>query len=481
MGVRQVRSLKQSSSSSARTSFTLTSFAANIPVGDDIVIWVSNHTTSATAMSASDNSTQTGTANTYTVRLDSTTAGTNIRLVCITCHVTRQIQTTDTITVNHPSSTDAARAVQYTGSTGFDAASTTNTGSGTSVTTNTITTVATNGMLIAGVGSNNSTAGITAGTLAGGTVTVVSSVFLEGDTTNSGATSTKSEVADEYRPFIAGGTASATFTAANQSWASGVISLAAADPWDYCFNSNDSTLTTSNSQTFTFSINTIVGNRAIAVVDAWVAGTTAPTVNSISDSKNSTWNKDLDFTYADGTSFTGRISIWSVQIATQLLSSDNVTVAFASSPGVGGGRFAMLEYSGLSTVTAALDVSHNNTSGGTASSNPSSGTSGATAAAHELQLNIYGDNGYNRSWSTPPAGVVRIDHEIDTTNGDFSVFDLGSGAAGSTLSTSGTLNGTANWGMAVVAYQLPSSSTFPAGYGPYGHLGVSEMTQMIVQ
>jgi hypothetical protein len=230
MAVTRVRSIKVVTWSAGATSVGFTSLPANIPVGDDIVMWVSMDPTNAGTLAFADNSTQTGSVNTYTVQLDAGNTG-FVRLVGITCHVSRQVQTTDTITMTISGSTSiegVLRAVQYTGSpVGFNAASTTATGSTATITSPSVTTTAASGILIGAVAVSSGGLTITVGTLGGGTATVSGSTSLEGRSVSSGG----AEVGDEDRPFTTQGTAHATFgTTSGLQWAAGVIALVGAFP-----------------------------------------------------------------------------------------------------------------------------------------------------------------------------------------------------------------------------------------------------------
>jgi hypothetical protein len=102
--------VKSASASAATTSIALTSLPANLTVGQELVIAVCLR--AAGTVSASDNSTQAGTANTYT-KLTTPDSTNTVRLVVLACKVTRQIQTTNTITITIPSSVYAALCVSY--------------------------------------------------------------------------------------------------------------------------------------------------------------------------------------------------------------------------------------------------------------------------------------------------------------------------------------------------------------------------------
>lgn len=244
MAVTRVRSVGNASPISA-TSATFTTLPANIPAADTVVIWC-ELPSGTSAVTASDNSTQTGAANTYTVRFDSTNSNASVRLVAIVCQVTRQIQTTDTITVAFSSSTGSLRVVQYTGSSGFDAASTANNGTGASTTTNNVTSVVSLGMAIAGLATATSGGTVTVGTVGGGTATV-GSTSLEGQTSNGFG----GRVSDEDAQFSTQGTINGTFTwASSVAFVAGIITLASASIPANLSRSAATTVTPHNTATY---------------------------------------------------------------------------------------------------------------------------------------------------------------------------------------------------------------------------------------
>lgn len=79
------------------TAVSFTGFASTIQIGDLIVIGVGVNGTAATIASVADNSSQAGTANSYTVR--TTLTANNLTGVNIWTIATRSILTTDTISV----------------------------------------------------------------------------------------------------------------------------------------------------------------------------------------------------------------------------------------------------------------------------------------------------------------------------------------------------------------------------------------------
>lgn len=206
-------------------------------------------------------------------------------------------------------------------------------------------------------------------------------------------------------------------------------------------------LTNNATNTIKFAANTVAGNRAILCIAAWNTATTI----TVSDAKNGSWTLDKTVTTPGG----ALVRMFSVQVATQLLSTDNITITMTG--GTYGGWVGILEYSGLNTTATAVDVS--SAAGGTSSS-PNSGNTPVTTGANELVLSLYGEDGQGASWTTAPAGTARINHMSDTVNGDLWVSDKDSGASGTAQSASGTINNS-QWGMICVVYKLAAAAAVP--------------------
>lgn len=98
---------KEFNSAVAAATYTWTTFGANIPIGTLILIgWACEFST--TPSTCADNSAQAGTANSYTIR--SSVTATGLKGGTIWCVTTRQIQTTDTITLTLVSSSPTRRS-----------------------------------------------------------------------------------------------------------------------------------------------------------------------------------------------------------------------------------------------------------------------------------------------------------------------------------------------------------------------------------
>ncbi len=211
-------------------------------------------------------------------------------------------------------------------------------------------------------------------------------------------------------------------------------------------------LTNNASQTIRFTLNTVAGNRAFLAVTTWNMVTSV----AVSDAKNGSWTQDVSKTTVSPNG--GIVAVFSVQLAAQLLSTDDITITLTTSGGSYGGYVAILEYSGLSTASAAVDVSAANSVN---NASPASGNTAATTAANELVLCIYGEDGEGGVWSLAPTGTVRVNMMGSTTDGDLWIADKDSGASGSVQSTSGTLTGATGWGMLCVVYKLAGGTNFP--------------------
>jgi hypothetical protein len=217
----------------------------------------------------------------------------------------------------------------------------------------------------------------------------------------------------------------------------------------------------STSQNFTFSSNTTAGNRAIIALVYWDNGDNG-TVTGVSDAKNGSWHKDFGAHIVDpGNSgaFLG-IYVYSVQIATQLLTTDNITVTFsgATSGNNNSTLYSLREYSGLSTAANAVDKTASN-SGTTTSA--STGSTGTPAQSGELALTLYIDGDGNRTWSSAPSTTDSADAHMNNGQADAWIGDGSTGAGA--YSNSGTLSGMSDgWQMAAVVYLLAGAvSSFP--------------------
>jgi len=222
-------------------------------------------------------------------------------------------------------------------------------------------------------------------------------------------------------------------------------------------NSNTFKAASSSKDTSTFTIspaaNTTAGDRVFLYIGAIHRAGAAPTVSSITDPRSNSWHQDAYHTFTDS-SDNGFVAIWSAQIATQILSTDTLTVNLSSTARKSG--LMLLEYSGLDTSTTPVDVSASN---GVTSSNATvtSGTTPATGAANELVIRVYGDDGWNIAWGTAPAGTVEIN---GMPSGSWSQWwsDQNSGSSGATATLSGTMASATTWACATVVYKLAGAA-----------------------
>lgn len=247
--------------------------------------------------------------------------------------------------------------------------------------------------------------------------------------------------------------------------------------WAYVAASEtDAALTNAASQTLAPTANTTAGNRLFAALVVQKSSNVTPVISSVSDAKNGTWNHDsTNLHYTDGADEIV-IAVYSVQLSSALLTTDNVTVAFSTVPF--SGYWAIFEASGLSTAANPVDVQVSNT--GTSTASWSAGTTGATGGANEMDLVFYGDDGYAKTWTTAPTVGTVIVNQINLAATGYWIGVKDSGSSGGTQTSTGTLSSaTGSWGGMLIAYQLPgvAGTTFPAGYGSSVHWPTYDVPQ----
>jgi hypothetical protein len=251
---------------------------------------------------------------------------------------------------------------------------------------------------------------------------------------------------------------------------------------------NDKTGSGSSASTSSFTVNwnsnTTVGNRAFIVVEA-DRNAQVPTITSITDPRGNSWHQDLHIAPVDG-SFDCFVDVWSAQITTQILSTDNLTVNIGNS--IDDWVWATHEISGLDTSATPVDVKVSATNG-TANLSPASGNTAATAAANEFVLHVYGDDGATDTWSAAPSGTAMANFMSSSVGELWDSYE-DSGSSGSTPHTSGTLTPTnAIWGCGTVVYKLAPSGGVAIPTKPFqykliqpksGHLSGTTSTQLTV-
>jgi hypothetical protein len=232
--------------------------------------------------------------------------------------------------------------------------------------------------------------------------------------------------------------------------------------WGHVANDKNATVGAVASKAVSWTSNTTVGNRAFIYV-VMDGGATAPSVSSVTDPRSNTWNFDRRQAFDEGASFKCQIEVWSAQIATQILSSDSLTVNFNTT--LASGWWGTGEYSGLDTTTTPVDVAASVGTSNATSTAVASGNTANTHAANELVIRMVGDNGNNIDWATGdtlhPAGTERIDTFPSAVNAMW-VSDGDSGGSGSAIAASGTLATAENWAVLAVVYKLAGSALAPS-------------------
>lgn len=198
-------------------------------------------------------------------------------------------------------------------------------------------------------------------------------------------------------------------------------------------------------------------DRVIAVIGLGELVTGAvPNITGLADSSGLTWNRDFQLrkTY---TVYYSVLEVWSAVSTGAAVNSLTISLDFNMS-GLGGIAAVAGAYSGLDTsvgAAAAVDISAG-ADGTNAASPADSGTTGATtAAANELKIGAYIDDGQNKSIS---AGTLDTTYskwvQAQSTTEQAMLEDADSGAAGSTARATATYTGTNDWEMAVIVYKL---------------------------
>jgi hypothetical protein len=145
---------------------------------------------------------------------------------------------------------------------------------------------------------------------------------------------------------------------------------------------------TTSSLAVTLPSNTLAGDRLVVETGIWSsAGATA---KAVTDSAGDTFTELLHFKAADNT----EESVWSAPITAASVTPPTITVTPTSQADIGA---AVLEYSGLSTVSDATVVDQSaHAVGKTGSGTPSvaSGATPATTAGNELAIGFYADSGF---------------------------------------------------------------------------------------
>lgn len=193
--------------------------------------------------------------------------------------------------------------------------------------------------------------------------------------------------------------------------------------------------------TITFTSNCTTNNRIIVAIG--LGNNVGSTINTISDGAGNTYNQDITL----------------AGINTGYIYSANVTsgggTKIAVTVTVTGGPDDMpvwiLEYSGLSTATNAVDVSGSTDSGGTASTTHSATTSASTTANNELVFFFNHDDGAGGSQTAGSGLTLR---GTDTTNAYTTSVGDKIGTSGATQTGSVTTGNSITYTCYVVVYKL---------------------------
>ena len=157
---------------------------------------------------------------------------------------------------------------------------------------------------------------------------------------------------------------------------------------------------TGSSLSVSLPASTLTGDRLVVETGIWSsAGATA---KSVTDSTGDTFTELTHFTAGDNT----EESVWSAPVTAGSASPPTITVTPTGKADIGA---AVLEYSGLSTVSDATVVDQQaHAVGKTASGTPAvaSGATAATTGANELAIGLYADSGFGDALS-PAAGYTQ--------------------------------------------------------------------------
>ena len=135
------------------------------------------------------------------------------------------------------------------------------------------------------------------------------------------------------------------------------------------------------------------GDRLVVEVGVW--SNSGASASSVSDSAGDTFAKLIQFKASDGT----ELSVWSAPVSTGAATRPTVTARSSSSADMG---IALLEYSGLSTLSGTTAVDQQaHASGSTTTA--ASGPTPPTTAGNELAVGFYVDSGFG-DVPSPAAG-----------------------------------------------------------------------------
>lgn len=144
---------------------------------------------------------------------------------------------------------------------------------------------------------------------------------------------------------------------------------------------------------------TLTGDRLVVEAAVWSSG--SATAKSVTDSAGDTFTELTHFTAGDHT----EQSVWSAPVTAASTTPPAITVTPTAKADIGA---AVLEYTGLSTVSDATVVdqqAHAVGKTGTGTPAVASGATAATTGANELAIGLYADSGFGDALS-PAAGFA---------------------------------------------------------------------------
>ena len=197
------------------------------------------------------------------------------------------------------------------------------------------------------------------------------------------------------------------------------------------------------------------GDRLVVEVGVWSSANA--TTSSVTDSVGDSFVELTHFTASDHT----ELSVWSAPVTAGGGTTPTVTANPTGTADVG---LAVLEYSGLSTVSDASIVDQMSTASGTtgAATTVSSGATAATSTSGELAVGFYADSGFGDSL-TAGGGFTARTNVSNTGDMEMLVEDETVAAGATPAAAVGTGGGTV-WLMATVVLRgsTPVQATTPS-------------------